>query len=129
MPIGNIGKYTDRTRHYVRLSDGSVVTRATAENMYAQTSQGGGFTSQYARRQAYRNPTFRAAKERRAYQANRAAAEQAGTSPKEFEALTAKLYANPEDKSPDGPLAQWLTATGRRSANDTASVGETVYIR
>jgi hypothetical protein len=129
MPIGNIGKYTDRTRHNVRLNDGTIVSRSTAENMFAQTPEGGGFKSQYARRTAYRNPAFRAARERRAFRVNQQEAISAGTDPKVFEALTAKMYASPDDKSPDGPLAEWLTATGRRSANDTASVGETVYIR
>lgn len=125
MPIGNIGRYTDATRHYVRLNDGNVVTRATAENMYAQSQ---GYGTNYERKKAYANPKFRAVKNSPRHVRNARSAEARGMSKQEFDALTARMMQDPANKAPDGPLADWLVATGRRSANETYPVGDSIYI-
>lgn len=128
MPIGNIGRYTDATRHYVRLNDGTIVTRSTAENLFAQTKEGGKFASNYERKRAFANPRFRQAKASKHHRTNAAEARAHGTSQREFDAITARMMQNPHDKSPDGPLADYLVATGRRSANETYPVGDSIYL-
>ena len=125
MPIGNIGRYTDASRHYVRLNDGNVVTRATAENMYAQSQ---GYGSNYQRKRAYANPKFRQARKSPRHIQTAKAAEARGMSKQDFDALTARMMADPNNNAPDSPKAEWLVATGRRSANETYPVGDSVYL-
>lgn len=128
MPIGDIGKYTDRTRHNVRLNDGRIVSRSAAENLYAQSKEGGSFASEYDRKKAYRSAAFRQAKNTKAFRTGAKEAERNNISRKEYEAISAKLAANPHDKSPNGPLAEWLVATGRRTAGTIVTVGETYHL-
>lgn len=124
MALPSGAHYTDRTRHMVRLSDGSTIPRAAAENMAARAQ---GFQSNYERRQA-----FRGMKSTRGYERAREEAIRHGASRQEADNAYARLMADYKrndndyrriDKSPDGPLAQWLRATGRKS-DQTYTVGE-----
>lgn len=135
MPIGDIGHYTDRTRHRVRLNDGRVVTRSEAENIYARSR---GFRSQYERKRAYRGM-----KQARRYQRDQ---DDARTnfrrqgrefSKRDYDEARARLQADYArhgnswrdiDKSPDGALAQYLVTQGKRSDTAQYAVGESPSI-
>jgi hypothetical protein len=124
MALPSGAHYTDSSRHMVRLSSGETVTRAAAENMAARAQ---GFSTNYERRQA-----FKSMKATRGFERARAEAMRHGASRQEADNAYARLMADYKnnsndyrriDKSPDGPLAQWLRATGRKS-DHTYTVGE-----
>ena len=142
MPIGDVGKYTDASRHFVELPNGNVVTRATAENMYARAS---GFKSNYELKQAMKHARangFRSSQElkqamnsngytefktRKGYDKGLRQAKASGTSETEYKVTAARYYSNPDNKgdnSPDGPKAKMLEAMGRRSPGNDYNVGE-----
>lgn len=125
MPIPNDSHYTDRTRHNVLLGDGRTVTRATAENLFAQAH---GFRNNRAYQQAYRSGGFRDFKNRPGYNRAKREAKSAGTSTKDLNAAMAAFYEheniNKRDNSPDGPKAKMLEAMGRRSPGAEYRVGD-----
>lgn len=106
-------------RRSVRLENGSIVPRQTAENLAATTR---GFRSEYRRREAYR-----ASKARPDYQTGLQRARAAGYSRGEYDrvrALVSEQNRNRNlDKSPDGELAEYLKMIGRRSESETRWVG------
>jgi len=125
MPIPRDSHYVPGSnRHSVRLSDGQTVTRASAERLYAQSQ---GYRSNYERKEAYkeiRKPGYENAREQ---------ASERGMSMRDFKELQARLAAdykradnkyNRLDKSPDGALAQYLVAIGRRSDTADYAVGD-----
>lgn len=131
MPITGIGRYEPGSnRHRVILNDGRRVSRAEAENIYAQSR---GFRSNYERRAA-----FRAARESRSFDKDyREARQRTGITKTEYTEAYGKLrreYAAKDgdwrqiDKSPDGALAQYLVSIGRRSAGADYTVGESPSI-
>lgn len=131
MPIGDIGRYTNRSRRFVRLTDGRVVPRATAENMYARSQ---GYRGNYERRQSYREMK-RARRYERDIQDARDNFRRRGQgfSKREYDEARARLQAEYArhggswrdiDKSPDGALAKYLEATGRRAPDTPYAVGE-----
>jgi hypothetical protein len=126
MPIPGDAHYVSGTnRHSVRLVTGQVVSRATAENMYAQSR---GFRNNYERKQGYR-----AAKQSRNFGQTKAEAKRHGTSERNFTEAAARLqmeykhagnnYAH-IDKSPGGALAKYLVSIGRRSETSDYTVGD-----
>jgi hypothetical protein len=107
------------------LGDGRTVTRQTAENMHAKER---GYTSDYERRQAFKESKAHGGYER---DADRARGQ--GISTREFNERRAALYADYKrndnnwrgiDKSPNGPLAKYLVAMGRRSESADYAVGD-----
>lgn len=129
MPIPKGAHYTDRTRHNVAMPDGRIVSRATAENEFARNA---GFRTNYELKQASVTARGAGLFGSARYARDLAEAKARGTSEPEFRALAAKLHAAPRDargaptdRSPDGPLARFLTAIGRRSPRADYSVGET----
>jgi hypothetical protein len=134
MPIPKDAHYVPGTsRHQVRLSDGDIVTRSAAENMFAQER---GYTGNYQRRKAFRNQPLS--------RTNLKDAERKGPADtvrerreeyKEAEDRLRAAYANSDnkydrlDKSPNGPLAKYLESIGRRSAGADYAVGETPSIK
>jgi hypothetical protein len=125
MPIPSGSHYTDPSRHHVRLGNGSVVTRATAENIFAQ---GHGFKNNREYQRAYRSAGFSQYQNRPGYRSARIEANLSGTSTKDFNAAAARYYANEYrnrlDNSPDGPKAKMLEAMGRRTPGSEYRVGE-----
>lgn len=138
MPLPRGARYIPGTgRKQVRLATGRTVTRATAENMNAQAL---GYPNEYTRKK-YR-ALSRGDKNYAAQRAEalRNAGVRAGATPREQRAALRKLgfdetrarlkydYAvNGKDgysKSPDGPLARFLQAMGRRSQAADYVVGE-----
>ena len=126
MPIPRDAHYEPGTnRHSVRLSSGQVVSRATAESMYARSA---GFRSNYERKQG-----FRLAKQPRDFDKMKAVGARHGTSERIVTERLARLqieYRNVGnnydrlDKSHTGALAQYQLALGRRNEGDTHSVGD-----
>jgi hypothetical protein len=110
-------------RVYVQLSNGDIVSRQTAENMYAQQT---GFSSDYSRRRAFR---FLDRKSNH-YKQGLESARENGISKRDFDNLAAHVAADyaankaDMDKSPDGPLANYLVAIGRRQDTDRWFVGD-----
>lgn len=127
MPIRGIGKYTDSSRTQVRLNSGQIVSRADAENRYAQSQ---GYRSDYERRQAYRE-----SRESKVYEKELQAARDRDISRAEFREVHAKMmhdyrqHGSGMDRSPNGPLAQYLEAMGRRQTGLDYNVGETPSVR
>jgi hypothetical protein len=125
MPIPSGSHYTDRSRHTVRLADGRTVPRATAENMHAR---GLGYRGNYERRQAYRD-IGGAGKAREI--SSRASDPDAAI--RAYRDLQRDYRDNGNDyrqidRSPDGPLANYLRSIGRKT--DTVYyVGESPGIR
>jgi hypothetical protein len=126
MPIPRDAHYEPGTnRHSVRLASGQVVSRATAENIYAQSR---GFRSNYDRKQGYRR-----AKQSRNFSETKAQAARHGTSERDYTEATALLqneYArvgnkyDRMDKSPTGAIAKYQIAIGRRDENAVHNVGD-----
>jgi hypothetical protein len=125
MPIPRDSHYVPGSnRHSVRLSDGQTVTRASAERIYAQSK---GFRSNYERKEAFkeiRKPGYESAREQ---------ARHTGISKQDFKNAQARLaleYKRADnrfdriDKSPNGALAQYLVAIGRRSDTADYAVGD-----
>lgn len=108
-------------RRSVRLPDGSIVPRQAAENLTARTR---GFTSEYSRRLSFRH-----SKARKDYQAGLQRAQSLGISRADYDNARAlvhedyRLNGNDMDKSPDGPLADYLKKIGRRSESEARWVG------
>jgi hypothetical protein len=135
MPIGDVGKYTDRSRHFVRLNDGRVVPRAEAENIQARRQ---GFAGNYERRQAFRqmkrSPGYqRDVREARTNRERR----NREFSKQDYDNAKARLQAEyirngnswqDIDRSPDGALAKYLEESGRRSEQAEYNVGESPSI-
>jgi hypothetical protein len=126
MAIPDDAHYTDRSRHNVRLGDGRTVSRATAENIAAHNL---GYRSNYERRLSFRD--FRHAKDSDKLISQ---GERQGRTREDIIQAYGRLQADYRihgndysriDRSHDGPLAQWLTAIGRRSSTDIHAVGET----
>lgn len=132
MPIPPGSHYTSSNRHSVQLSDGSIVSRTTAENIYAQEK---GYRSNYERRSAYgQMKSDRESYERGKEQAQ----ERTGISGRDYDEARAALANDYRragndyrqiDKSPNGPLANYLVAIGRRSDTDAHMVGDSPSIR
>jgi hypothetical protein len=117
-------------RKYVRLGDGSLVPRATAENMLARER---GYRSNYERRSA-----FGRSRRSKRYEQERERARERGVSRPDFDEARARLYADYQraggnyrdiDRSPDGPLANYLEAMGRRQSGADYNVGETPSVK
>jgi hypothetical protein len=112
MPIPDKSRYLPG-RKLVRLPDGRTITRSAAENMEAQKR---GFRSNYQRRQI-----FRGMKEQKSYGRDLQRAKERGVSKETFDRLRSQYELDRQhgtsniDKSPDGPLSQYLKAIGRRS--------------
>jgi hypothetical protein len=136
MPLPEGSRYTSPNRHNVRLTDGRIVTRAQAENIYAESR---GFRNNYERK-----VSFRGMKEARRYDADfrdaRQNLERRGRTitRQQYNDARARLQAEyirngnswrDVDKSPDGPLAKYLEETGRRSERAEYDVGESPSIR
>jgi hypothetical protein len=123
MPIPAGSHYVPGSdRHIVRLPSGETVSRARAESMYAQER---GYRSNYERKTA-----FRTMKQSAKYEQERAAAPVSG---REYDEARARLAAEYKregndyqaiDKSPNGPLAKYLVAIGRRSETADYRVGD-----
>lgn len=122
-------------RRYVILEDGTRVTRATAMNIYAQSV---GAPNDYRLRinraraagQINAKPTSgKAGRGMRFGKASAQAAQAGHYTPREFRDITANVIANPGDKAPDGPLAQYLYAIGRRPTFGDYSVGDSPTVR
>ena len=109
-------------RTLVMLAGGTVVARAAAENLYARSQ---GYRSNYSRRQAYQ-----ASKAESTYQEGLETATANGYSAREYNEMRARVSEDRAvngrdmDRTPGGPLAQYLTMIGRRTENDTWNVGE-----
>ena len=126
MPLPKDAHYEPGTnRHSVRLGNGQIVSRATAENIRAQSA---GFQSNYERKQG-----FRAAKQSRNFEATKEQAKAHGVSAREFTENAARLQAEYKrtgndysriDKSPNGALAKYLVSIGRRSETADFAVGD-----
>lgn len=130
MPIKGIGEYVPGSgRHQVRLNNGDIVSRATAENMFARER---GYTGNYQRRQAFQTmkpseKNLRDAERNGIGDTPRERRENA----REAEDRLRANYANANndyrqlDKSPNGPLAKYLESIGRRQVGADYAVGET----
>jgi hypothetical protein len=125
MPIPSGSHYTDRSRHNVRLASGRTVPRATAENMYAR---GLGYRGNYERRQAYRD-IGGASRAREVSGRARDRGTDPDTAVRAYRDYLRDLQRNDYnpnrvDKSPDGPLANYLRSIGQKT-DYTHTVGET----
>lgn len=128
MAIPSDAHYVPGTfRRAVRLGDGSLVSRQTAENIFAQSV---GAKNDYALRQAYRKAGD--ITRSTTYQRNLIRARASGMSDKQFKALAARLSAEPRTErgkiantEPGSPLDRYLKATGRRSDDAPWAAGET----
>lgn len=130
---------TDRS--FARLGSGEVVKRQTAENMYASSLGVPGVSNEYQRKKlmSFRKTeqgrsaleSNNTAKGREANKALKEAGDPRARSDKSFDALALALardhaeHGSDMDRSPDGPLAQYLVAIGRRNLGADYSVGET----
>jgi hypothetical protein len=127
MPIPRDSHYVPGSgRRSVRLTGGQVVTRAQAEQIYAQ---GQGYRSNYERRQVSRM-TRSSNRYDSDYQAAR---RRTGISRQDFTEARNKINREYSrngnswqgiDRSNEGPLAQYLVAIGRRSESADYAVGE-----
>jgi len=123
MPIPRDAHYVPGSnRHMVRLPDGSVVSRATAENQFARDR---GYRGNYQRRQAFQKMP---PNEKSMQQAERNGMDREAA--KEAEDRLRADYANNNfnyrnlDKSPNGPLAKYLEAKGVRASGADYAVGD-----
>lgn len=120
-------------RRQVELSNGDIVSRQRAENMFAQQF---GFRSEYHRKQTANVESYRDfvnnVNGRDGYNKAMAEMQANGYTRAEANAVLANFYSDPQgnavDRSPEGPLAQMLVAMGRRSPNDTHFVGDSPSI-
>jgi hypothetical protein len=112
-------------RRTVQLGDGRRVSRQTAENIYARSRE---FRSDYERRQAYRQ-----SKQAPGYSRDQIKAGTSGVSRRDYDEARALYFADKMrnggdsrqvDHSPDGPLANYLVAIGRRRNTADYAVGD-----
>lgn len=109
-------------RRLVRLPDGSVVSRQTAENIFAQQMGARNIRElDRNRREAESKGTYQSKWYRQDLEAARREGRLTET---EFRNLAAQVSAS-RDTGPDSPLAQYLYSIGRRTGYETYNVGET----
>jgi hypothetical protein len=130
MPLPRDAHYVPGTmRHNVQLETGRVVTRAEAMNIFARSV---GARNDYELKSRTREAKSQGALDSERFSEHKDAAREGLYTPAEIRALAAMVSTEPRNErgqiindGPNSPLAQYLTAMGRRSSSADYSVGET----